>query len=175
MQQNVLHIHDFYGSLDIPTELETLKDKTSATLATSLERLVRYVVARILPATRGGALPATRGGALPATRGGTLPATRGGASSSTSPPTAHRTPKFGLFHVLVGDGIATNETAAKRLWACFQERGLGQRVRYLLVLVVCGTHQAGLAAKNAIQGRATAMARGVLHTDIVGVAVRLYK
>ncbi len=80
-----------------------------------------------------------------------------------------------MFHVLVCDGIATNEAAEKRLWACFQERGLGQRVRYLLVLVVCGTHQAGLAAKSAIQGRGAAVAHGVLHTDIVGVAVRLYK
>ena len=167
VQQNVLHIHDMYGSVDIPTELEALNDKTSATLATSFERLVRYVATSILPATCGGALPATRGG--------TLPASRGGASSSTSRPAAHPTPEFWMFHVLVGDGIATNEAAAKRLWACFQERGIGQLVRYLLVVVICGTHQAGLAAKSAIQGRAAAVAQGVLHTDIVGVAVRLYK
>ena len=112
VQQNVLHIHDMYGNVDIPTELEALNDKTSATLATSFERLVRYVATSILPATCGGALPATRGG--------TLPASRGGASSSTSRPAAHPTPEFWMFHVLVGDGIATNAAAAKRLWACFQ-------------------------------------------------------
>ena len=80
-----------------------------------------------------------------------------------------------MFHVLVGDGIATNEAAAKRLWQCLQDHGLGPRIRYLLLLVVCGTHQAGLAAKSSVQGRAAAVARGELHATVIGVAVRLFK
>jgi hypothetical protein len=90
-------------------------------------------------------------------------------------PAAQRTPEIWLFHILVGDGIGTNEAAAKRLWACLQERGLGPRVRYLLVLIVCGTHQVGRAARSAVLGRAAAVARGKLHADIMGVSVRLYK
>ena len=81
-----------------------------------------------------------------------------------------------MFHILVGDGIATNEAAAKRLWACLQERGLGPRVRYFICLIVCGTHQAGLTAKGAVTGRAAAVAaRGQLHQDLAGVTVRLFK
>ena len=81
-----------------------------------------------------------------------------------------------MLHVLVGDGIGTNEAAAKRLWACIKERGLGPRVRYLLMVIVCGTHQSGLVAKSAVTGRAAAAAaRGKLHEDIAGVTVRLFK
>ena len=81
-----------------------------------------------------------------------------------------------IFHILIGDGIATNDAAAKRLWACLQERGLGPRVRYFLMVIVCGTHQVGLTAKSAVTGRAAAAAaRGKLYEDIAGVAVRLFK
>ena len=56
-----------------------------------------------------------------------------------------------------------------------QQRGLGPRVRYFLLLIVCGTHQVGLAAKSAVAGRTAAVARGLLYQDIVGVTVRLFK
>ena len=149
VQQSAVCFHDEHGSLDIPTELEALGDKTAATLATSFELLMRSVASNVLN------LPAAGGGSLH--------------------PAAKQPPEVWLFHVLVGDGIATNEAAAKRLWQCLQDRGLGPRVRYLLVLVVCGTHQAGLAAKSSVQGRAASLARGELHATVIGVAVRLFK
>ena len=81
-----------------------------------------------------------------------------------------------MLHVMVGDGIGTNEAAAKRLWACIKERGLGPRVRYLLMVIICGTHQSGLVAKSAVTGRAAATAaRGQLYEDIAGVSVRLFE
>ena len=87
------------GSIDIPTELEALGDKSAATLATSFERILRSEIASVLPATT--AMPAT-----------------GGANAQ--PQAAATDPEIWLFHILVGDGIATNEAAAKRLWACLQ-------------------------------------------------------
>ena len=81
-----------------------------------------------------------------------------------------------MFHILVGDGIATNDKAARLLWACLQKQGLGPRVRYFLMVIVCGTHQVGLTAKSAVTGRAAAAAaRGLLYQDIAGVTVRLFK
>jgi len=77
---------------------------------------------------------------------------------------------------MIDDGINTNNAAAKRLWGCLQERGLGPRVRYFLAVIVCGTHQTGLAARGAVTGRAAAAAaRGKLYEDIAGVTVRLFK
>jgi hypothetical protein len=149
VQQSAVCFHDEHGSLDIPTELEALGDKTAATLATSFEGLVRSVASNVLN------LPAAGGGSLH--------------------PAAQQPPEVWLFHVLVGDGIATNEAAAKRLWQCLQDHGLGPRIRYLLLLVVCGTHQAGLAAKSSVQGRAAAVAHGELHATVIGVSVRLFK
>ena len=60
----------------------------------------KTTVSAVVPASRGVALPATVGEAL-------LPAA---------------TPDIWLFHVLIGDGIQTNEAAAKQLWACVHER-----------------------------------------------------
>ena len=165
VQQSACTLFDMYGSLDFPTELEALGDKTAATLATSFERLLRLVASTVIsPVTCGDALrrAATRT-ARPAPRGSALL------------PAAQAAPDIWLIHILVGDGIATNNAAAKRLWACVCDRSLGPRVRYLLVVIVCGTHQAGLAAKSAVVGRAAAVARGKLHVDIIGVSVRLYK
>ena len=168
VQQSAVCFHDEHGSLDIPTELEALGDKTAATLATSFELLMRSVASNVLnlPAAGGGSLhPAVASNAL------NLPAVGGGSLH----PAARQPPEVWLFHVLVGDGIATNEAAAKRLWQCLEDRGLGPRVRYLLVLVVCGAHRAGLAAKSSVQGRAARVARGELHATVIGAAVRLFK
>ena len=87
----------------------------------------------------------------------------------------HATVERWLVHVLIGDGIGTNEAAAKRLWACFQSQRLGRHVRYFLLLLRCGTHQVGLAAKNAVVGRAAKVAGGALNDELVGCAVRLFK
>ena len=143
VQQNVVELVTNVGSLDIPTELEALGDKTAATLATCFERLLRSIAANVLP--------------------------------PTSPRAASTEPETWLFHIIVGDGIATNEAAAKFLWSCMQQRGLGRGTRYFLLLIKCGTHQVGLTAKSAVVGRAAAVAGGKLYQDIAGVCVRLFK
>ena len=55
VQQNVLAICDTHASLDVPTELIALGDKTALTLATCFESLVRSTASTILRATCGGA------------------------------------------------------------------------------------------------------------------------
>ena len=42
-----------------------------------------------------------------------------------------------MAHVLIGDGIATNHAAAKRLWAMIEEVPLHERIRFFLILVKC--------------------------------------
>ena len=155
VQQNVVELITKSGSIDIPTELEALGDKSAATLATSFERILRSEIASVLPATSGDAQPQ--------------------AAANAQPRAAATDPEIWLFHILVGDGIATNEAAAKRLWACLQQQGLGPRTRYFLLLLICGTHQAGLAAKSAVAGRSASVARGKLYRDVAGVTVRLFK
>jgi hypothetical protein len=167
VQQHCVEFGTNFGCLEIPTEMEALGDKTAATLCTSFELLVRSFVADAFPATHVGAKPQASVPAKPKASVAAKP-----QASVLGKPQAD----IWLFHILVGDGIATNDAAAKRLWACLQERGLGPRVRYFLAVIVCGTHQAGLTAKSAVTGRAAAAAaRGLLHEDIAGVAVRLFK
>ena len=157
VQQQVVELFAGGDVLEIPTELEALGDNTAATLCTSLERCVRSVVADVVPAELRTAQPQASFRAMP---------------QASTPPA-----DVWLFHVMIGDVINTNNAAAKRLWACLQERGLGPRVRYFLAVIVCGTHQTGLAARGAVTGRAAAAsaARGKLHEDIAGVTVRIFK
>ena len=77
--------------------------------------------------------------------------------------------------MLVGDGIPTNEAAAKLLLACIAQKALAPGTRYLLMVVKCATHQAALSAKSAVEGRAASVAGGELWKSISGVSVRLYK
>jgi len=135
VQQHVVELATKHGALEIPTEMEALGDKTAATLCTSFERLVRSIAADVFPATGVGAKPQASVPAKPQA----LVRAKPQALVSAKPQ-----PEVWLFHILVGDGIATNDAAAKRLWACLQERGLGPRVRCFLLVIVCGSHQAGL-------------------------------
>ena len=132
------------SSVKLPWELEALGDKSAPTLATSFERLLRFVVEGVLP-------------------------------SSLQPQAA--APELWVLHVLIGDGIATNEKAAKILWACVKQRQLAPGTRYMLVVLKCVTHQAGLATKSAVIGRAAATGAGggELYKAITGVASRLFK
>ena len=139
VQQNVVELGLVDGSMEIPTEIEALGDKTAATLATCFENLVRLISARVLG----------------------------------QQPQAH--PEVWLVHIIVGDGIATNESAAKSLWSLVKQRPLGPGIRYLLCTLKCGTHQAGLAAKNAVAGRAAEAAGGTLHEHVCATCTRLYK
>ena len=139
VQQSVLTIHGAGEQLDVPLELEALGDKTAATLATSLERLLRSVAASILPKPQAA------------------------------------TPEVWLLHVVIGDGIATNDAAGKILWACIQQEQLAPGTRYFLLVLKCATHQTGLCAKSAVIGRSAQAAGGELYKAITGVASRLFK
>jgi len=92
--------------------------------------------------------------------------------------------KMWFFHVLVGDGINTNEAAARRLLARSLVEPLGQ-LRFFLAVYKCSSHQANLAAKGAVIGAAAKVAAatgadsGLVgqkpHLAVCGAATRLYK
>ena len=81
----------------------------------------------------------------------------------------------GKIVAMVGDGINTNEAAAKILWSCVHQVKLAENTRYFLLLVKCATHQAGLSATSSVIGRAASAAGGELHKAIAGVAAWLFK
>lgn len=57
-------------------------------------------------------------------------------------------------HILVGDGVGTNENVAKRLWRHYQEaHPPGALIDYRLVVLKCASHQSNLAVLVAIAGR----------------------
>ena len=51
VQQHVFHLATSRGSMEIPTEMEALGDKTAKTLCTSFERLILSIAADAFPAT----------------------------------------------------------------------------------------------------------------------------
>ena len=57
-------------------------------------------------------------------------------------------------HILVGDGVSTNEAAAKILLAWVRARPLPHGLRYFVIVVKCGNHQVNLAMASAVSGRA---------------------
>ena len=114
---------------------------------------------------------------------------KGATASSDSP-------RIWLTHVLVGDGIPTNEAAARILLA-WAERDL-RSVVYLLFVTKCASHQTNLAIGAAVTGvpalcacentaalvnQPDALERRKLHADekghphrsVCGVIVRLFK
>lgn len=150
VQQSVLTIHGA-GEQVVrwPCELEALGNKSAATLATSHERLLRSVVAGVLPQPQAEGLPRPQAAA----------------------------PDVWIWHVVIGDGIGTNEAAGKTLWACVRQRPLAPGTRYFLVVLKCVTHQTGLTARSSVEGRAAAMGAGgsELYKALTGVAARLFK
>ena len=80
---------------ELPTELEALGDKSAKTLATSFERLLLTWIPALVPPPECSQRRPEVG-----------PAMRN-----------HRHPEVWLVHCLVGDGIPTNQAAAKLLWA----------------------------------------------------------
>jgi hypothetical protein len=100
------------------------------------------------------------------------------------------TRKWFLVHVLVGDGIYTNNKAGRIVLAESWRLRVHEALCYLLILVVCGNHQANLSLASAVQGKiantAFRMALTIeqgnagenfkgAHTQVCGVAVRLSK
>ena len=146
VQQHAVSLHNTDGVVEVLTELEPLADKTAATLATSLEGVLRQVCSAIA---------------------------KGISDQDRS---------CWLIHVLVGDGVASNALAARRLFAMTSAAPLCDgAVQYFLVVLKCASHQANLAAKTATVGAAARLGAGSdkaaigAITNICGVVVRLYK
>ena len=59
-----------------------------------------------------------------------------------------------VFHILVGDAVPTNGAAARILLAWVRQCPLPSRPRYFLLVVQCASHQANLAVKSTVIGRA---------------------
>jgi len=114
-----------------------LADKTAEVLATSLNQILREVAQTAEMQADGSSAPETIGGSAPETIGSSAQDAR---------------PWF--VHILVGDGIPTNEAAAKILWAWVKSERLPHRFRYFTLVVKCASHQANLAVASAVTGRA---------------------
>ncbi len=72
-------------------------------------------------------------------------------------------------HVLVGDGIASNQVAHQLLWGANRGR---VDVRYRLFAVTCSSHMANLCTRTALAGTAGRLARS---DPLCCTCVRLYK
>ena len=59
-----------------------------------------------------------------------------------------------LIHVLVSDGLGTNEAAAKIVLAWIRANPLPNGLRYFVMLVRCANHQINLAVSSVVCGRA---------------------
>ena len=72
--------------------------------------------------------------------------------------------KWFLFHVLVGDGIYTNNKAGRIVLAESWRVRVHEALCYLLILVVCANHQANLSLASAVQGKIARTAFGTAVT-----------
>ena len=165
--------------VSIPMELVPLGSKDANTLATALDNALRYIGACAFPVSAAEQAPGSNGepassGARPATSGG------GPASSGVRPVPASSGatgPDRWFLHIILGDGIATNEAAVKTLWIMVVRKPIGPRVKYFAVVLVCAGHTASLATGSVVQGRAAALGdhNHKSHETICGVVVRLFK
>jgi hypothetical protein len=73
-----------------------------------------------------------------------------------------------FIHVLVGDAVATNEAAARRLYAKAAATPMADGLKYHLVVVKCASHQANLAAKGAAIGVAATVGIAATGADADG-------
>ena len=82
-----------------------------------------------------------------------------------------------LVHIIVGDGIATNEAAARQLWANAMRKAVVPGGRYFLILIKCGNHQAALTAKYAVvgEGAKAVSSDAAACEDVTATCVRLFK
>ena len=63
-----------------------------------------------------------------------------------------------LTHILLGDGLSTNQAAARRVLAHVRRHGLAAGFRYLLMVIKCCNHQVNLGIGSAVEGRAVGAA-----------------
>ena len=80
-----------------------------------------------------------------------------------------------IIHLLIGDGVNTNENAAKRLWRYYQENTKwgGLKLKYHLIAIRCSSHQVNLVVVVAICGEL--LLNAVERNSICANATRLYK
>ena len=201
VQVHAVTLYAAGGRIAVPTEMEALVDKTAATLATCIERVLRDVVEGIIcPSAAGVAQravpmmgsPASGGASLassgaPPASSGASPASSGAlpVSSCCSPAPSGALPASSgawiwLVHVFIADGISTNEAAAKLLWAMLREKPLKPSLVFLCLLIKCMAHQANLSTGSAVKFRAAACAGSqipgkALGESFCGAAVRLFK
>ena len=147
IQLNVLHAWIRDTKFDVPTDLVPLANKQASTLATCFEDLLRKLCSDI------AATVAATGGELPRMMG-----------------------KPWVIHIMIGDGIQTNEAAAKMQMRIFHQQALPTFI-YLLLLIKCGNHQTALSARYGVIGDAAKAATGAeVDPEVVtATAVRLYK
>ena len=86
---------------------------------------------------------------------------------------------------MVGDGVGTNEAAAKVVLAWSQQEPFPNALRYLLVVVKCASHQSNLVTASAVSGGAALLGgkssvpmggvSGFAERNACGAIVRLFK
>ena len=100
-----------------------------------------------------------------------------------------------FIHILVGDGVSTNQAAAARLLQWIRNVPLPSPLRYLLVLAKCSNHQINLALSSVVCGKSAMLSvraigkfaqlssaqrdaecrRSTAHKNVCGAIVRLFK
>ena len=100
--------------VDVYRHLEALEHKDAACIATSLERALRDTAKAVAGSVSPGLLRANGG----------------------------FVENIFFVHILVGDGVSTNQKAARFLWAALRETSLHPSMQYLLLTVICANHQA---------------------------------
>ena len=145
--------------VSIPMELVPLVSKNADTLATALDNTLRYVgacafpVSAVEPPPGGNGKPASSGVPVPASSGVDVPASCGAAALASSGVVVTASggvvvpapsgvavpassgvagPEKWFLHILLGDGIPTNEAAAKTVWKMAVGTPIGPLVRYFL-------------------------------------------
>ena len=155
----VVTLYTNWERVSIPMELVPLVSKNADTLATALDNTLRYVgacafpVSAVEPPPGGNGKPASSGVPVPASSGVDVPASCGAAALASSGVVVPASggvvvpapsgvavpassgvagPEKWFLHILLGDGIPTNEAAAKTVWKMAVDTPIGPLVRYFL-------------------------------------------
>ena len=83
------------------------------------------------------------------------------------------TPRCRVVHMLVGDGVNTNEAAAKCVLHHLLHHGAEDKVDFRMLVWKCASHQANLAVLVAIAGRR--MTNVLENDELCGTLSRVYK
>lgn len=90
-------------------------------------------------------------------------------------------PEIWVVHIIVGDGVATNEAASRRVLQRARDEPISGATKYFMASLKCAAHQASLAAKTATVGAGARVGVGQTEDGMraanqtCGAAVRLFK